>query len=85
MAPGHLRVQGLWSHLLKERGVKLWLQQLVAVLVDNVSNLLLPTDMGWVVGVTLQPLPSADVDYSLSDQKPCNNKQPVWIITSHCY
>lgn len=57
-------------HLVEERGVKLRLQLLVAVTLDNLSYFLLPPHVRWVVQVTFQTLPSAHVDDRLAHKKP---------------
>lgn len=57
-------------HLVEERGVKLRLQLLVAVTLDNLSYFLLPPHVRRVVRVTFQTLPSAHVDDRLAHEEP---------------
>lgn len=57
-------------HLVEQRGVKLRLQLLVAVTLDNLSYFLLSPHMRWVVQVTFQTLSSAHVDDCLAHEKP---------------
>lgn len=64
-----LRRAVLESNLLEKWSIKLWLQLLVPVLVDNVGDFLFPADMWWTVGVTLQSLSSTNINYSLPHQK----------------
>lgn len=64
-----LRTAILESNLLKKGSIKFWLQLLIPVFVDNVSDFLFPTDMWWTVGITLQSLSSTNVYYSLPHQK----------------
>lgn len=58
------------SHLVEERGVKLGLQLLVAVTLDDLSYFLLPPHMRRVVQVTFQTLSPAQVDDRLAHEKP---------------
>lgn len=78
-----LRTIVLESNLLEKWSVKLWLQLLVPVLVDNVSDFLFPADMWWTVGVTLQPLSSTNINYSLPHQKTLKTEgfKTMWIIS----
>lgn len=64
-----LRTAVLDSNLLEKGSIKLWLQLLIPILVDNVSDFLFPTDMRWTVGITLQSLSSTNVYYCLPHQK----------------
>lgn len=64
-----LRAAVLEPNLLEKGSVKLWLQLLIPVFVDNVSDFLFPTDMWRTVGITLQSLSSTDIYYSLPHQK----------------
>lgn len=65
-----LEVRLSLPHLVEERGVKLRLQLLVAITLDNLSYFLLPPHMRRVVQVTFQALPSAHVDDRLTHKKP---------------
>lgn len=69
MAP--LEVGLCVADLMEERGVKLRLQLLVAITLDDLRYFLLPPDVRRVVQVTLQPLPPAQVDDRLPHEKPC--------------
>lgn len=64
-----LRSAVLESNLLEKGSIKLWLQLLIPVFVDNVSDFLFPTDMWWTVGIALQSLSSTNVYYCLPHQK----------------
>lgn len=57
-------------HLVEERGVKLRLQLLVAVTLDNLCYFLLPPDVRRVVQVTFQTLSPAHVDDRLAHKEP---------------
>lgn len=59
------------ADLVEERGVKLGLQLLVAVALDDLRYFLLPPDVRRVVQVTFQPLPPAQIDDRLAHEKPC--------------
>ena len=78
-----LRTTVLESNLLEKWSVKLWLQLLVPVLVDNVGDFLFPADMWWTVGVTLQPLSSTNINYSLPHQKTLKTEgfKAMWITS----
>lgn len=67
---GALEVRLSIPHLVEERGVKLRLQLLVAVTLDNLCYFLLPPDVRRVVQVTFQTLSSAHVDDRLAHQEP---------------
>lgn len=56
--------------LVEERGVKLGLQLLVAVTLDDLRDFLLPPHVWRVVQVTFQALPPAQVDDRLAYEKP---------------
>lgn len=49
--------------------MKLWLQLLVPVLVDNVGDFLFPADVWRTVGIALQSLSSTNINYSLPHQE----------------
>lgn len=57
-------------HLVEERGVKLRLQLLIAVALDNLCYFLLPPHVRRVVQVTFQALSPAHVDDRLANEKP---------------
>lgn len=61
--------------LVKERGVKLGLQLLVAVALDNLCYFLLPPHVRRVVQVTFQTLSPAHIDDRLANEKPWMQKQ----------
>lgn len=65
-----LEVKLSLPHLVEERGVKLGLQLLVAVALDDLRYFLLPPHVRRVVQVTFQALPSAHVDDRLAHKKP---------------
>lgn len=65
-----LEVRPSVPHLVEERGVKLRLQLLVAVTLDDLCDFLLPPHMRRVVQVTFQALPSAQADDRLTHKEP---------------
>lgn len=62
---------------MEERGVKLRLQLLVAVTLDDLRDFLLPPHVGRVVQVTFQALPSAHVDHRLTHEEPWEEEANV--------
>lgn len=58
------------ADLVEEGGVELGLQLFVAVTLHDFGDFLFSPHMRRVVQVTLQPLPSANVDHRLPHEKP---------------
>lgn len=63
------------ADLVEERSVKLGLQLLVAITLNDLCYFLLPPDMRRVVQVTFQPLPPAQVDDRLAHKEPCGGEK----------
>lgn len=59
------------ADLVEERRVKLGLELLVAIALNDLRYFLLPPDVRRVVQVTFQSLPSAQVDDRLADEETC--------------
>lgn len=61
--------------VLEQGGVEGGFRAATAVAKDDVADHVLPSDMGWRGGVTLQPSPMATVDHRLSDQETWRKKE----------
>ena len=64
----------LFSGVLEQGRVEGGFRAAAAVTMDDVTDHVLPSDMGRRGGVTLQPSPMATVDHHLSNQESCRWK-----------